>query len=687
MHSNHENKKLHNIAFVGKDGVGKSTLVDAILKLKSKRKDNEIVAYPEEKERGYTIYNWFYHFDRDDFTYNLIDTPGNTNFLHRIRVALSVSTGAVLVVSAENSNDPAFRVWQQTVESETPLIMFVNGLDNTEAKLEKATEDIEQAFSIKPTVLQMPWYEDNKLVGLIDVLQKQLITRPGGKMKKQDVPESAQEELEALRATTVERLAELDDELMELYIEEAEISTDQLLRALAQGVADCKLTPLLVGSANTGIGVESLCNFIEAYLKTHGEKDALSGKKANTEEAEIVERRPLPDEPFSGIVFKTLYDRYAGKLSFIHVISGVMIKGMKLINLEDSIKFQPGRISIVSGETTEEIDQAYPGDIVVIEKEDSVVSNQTISDVSNSIIYEKIHFHRPRYTNKLIMTNSSKDNRIMDALNKVRAEDPALRLHHNANTNEILLSGVGLMHIDVTKEHLKNVYDVEIELGTPSIGFNETITKAATVQGKYKKQSGGHGQYGDVHITIEPMPRGGGFEFVNKIVGGVVPRNYIPSVEKGVQEALLTGSLGGFPVVDVKVTLFDGSYHTVDSSDFAFQAAGKMAVKKALPEARPVILEPVMEVEVDVAEEDVGKVSKDISSRRGKINQYDYKDFTSIVNADIPLSEMLDYTPSLRGLTQGMGLYSMTLKSYEILIPMLAEKVLAERKQQLEEDR
>ncbi len=685
MHSKHEGNKLHSISFVGRDGTGKSTLVDAILKLKSKKKGSEIVEYPEEKERGYTIYNRYYHFDRDDFAYNLIDTPGNTNFLHRIRVALSVSTGAVLVASATDSNDSAYRIWQRTAESKTPRVVFANGFDNPEAKLDRAVENVERAFSFKPIVLQMPWYEDGKLAGVIDVLQRKLLAGSGGLQKENEVPDAAQEELEALREVTVERLAELDDELMELYIEEIEISMELLLKALTRGMADGKLTPLLVGSAAEGIGVESLLSFIETYIESYERKGTRTGKVANTEEAEVVERGPSPDEPFSGIVFKTLYDRYAGKLSFIHVISGVMAKGMKLINLDNSTKFQAGRISVVCGEATEEIEAAYPGDIVVIEKEDAVASNQTVSDANHPIVYEKLLFHKPRYTNRLILTNTHKDNRIMDALNKVRAEDPAIRLQHNNDTKEILLSGVGLMHIDVTKEHLKKVYDVEIELGTPSIGYNETITKPATVQGKYKKQSGGHGQYGDVHITIEPKPRGTGFEFVNKIVGGVIPRNYIPSVEKGVLESLLTGSLGAFPVVDVKVTLFDGSYHSVDSSDFAFQAAGKLAIKKALPEAGPVLLEPIMEVEVDVAEEDVGKVSKDVSSRRGKINQYAYGEFASIVNADIPLSEMLDYTPSLRGMTQGMGLFSMKLKSYEIVIPTLSGRILTERKKKLAE--
>jgi elongation factor G len=684
MHNKHENNKIHNISFVGKDGTGKSKLVNAILKLKSKKKESEIVEYPEEIERGYTIYNRFYHFDRGDFAYNLIDTPGNTNFLPKIKTAAAVSNGAVILISPTSPNDSAFRIWQRVAESNTPRVMFINGLDEPEAKFEKAIDDIEVAFSTKPAVLQMPWYEDGKLTGVIDVIRKKLVKGVPGKLKEEDAPESVNDELELLRATTIERLAEMDDELMELYIEETEPPMELLLKVLAQGVADCTVTPLLVGSARENIGIETLCDFIETYFSPFDQQPGFGGKAAKTPEAELVERKPDRNEPFCGRVFKTLYDRYAGKLSFVQIISGTLAKGTKVINIEDNNKLTIGRISVISGETTEEVDVAYPGDIVVLEKEDSLSANQTLCDPGNPVILDPINYLKARYTKKLIMTNSSKDSRIMDALHKVVAEDPGLRISTNKDTKEILFSGTGIMHVDVTKEHLNNAYDVEIELGTPALGFHETITRPSTVQGKYKKQSGGHGQYGDVHIKVEPLPRGGDFEFVNAIVGGAVPRNYIPSVEKGVKEGLLTGSMGGFPVVDVKVTLFDGSYHAVDSSDFAFQAAGLMAIKKALPESRPVILEPVMEVDIDVAEEDVGKISKDIASRRGKINNYNYGEFSSIVNADIPLSEMQDYTPSLRGLTQGMGLFKMKLSSYEILASNIAEKLVAANKKEEE---
>jgi len=686
MHNKHENNKIHNISFVGKDGTGKSKLVNAILKLKSKKKESEIVEYPEEIERGYTIYNRFYHFDREEYTYNLIDTPGNTNFLPKIKTAAAVSSGAVILVSPTSPNDSAFRIWQRVAESHTPRVMFINGLDEPEADFEKAIVDIEDAFSTKPAVLQMPWYEDGKLTGVIDVIQKKLTKGAPGKLKEEEVPESVKDELDLLRATTIERLAEMDDELMELYIEETEPPMDLLLKVLANGVADCTVTPLLVGSARENIGIETLCDFIETYFSPFDQRPVFMGKAANSPEAEIVERKANRNEPFCGRVFKTLYDRYAGKLSFVQVISGTLAKGTKVINIEDSNKLTVGRISIISGETTDEVEVAYPGDIVVLEKVDSLVANQTICDPAHPIILDPINYLKARYTKKLIMTNSSKDSRIMDALNKVVAEDPGLRISTNKDTKEMLLSGAGIMHVDVTKEHLKNAYDVDFELGTPSIGFNETITRTTTVQGKFKKQSGGSGQYGDVHIKVEPLPRGGGFEFVNKVVGGSVPKNYIPSVEKGAKEALLDGALGRFPVVDVKVTLFDGSYHAVDSSDFAFQAAGKLAIKKALPEAGSVILEPVMEVDIDVAEEDVGKISKDIASRRGKINKYDYGEFSSIVNADIPLSEMQDYTPTLRGMTQGMGLFKMKLAGYEIMLQDSAKKVIANRKLQLEEE-
>lgn len=679
MHKIHKDSKIHNIAFVGKDSVGKSKLIDSLLRMQSKSKEKLIVELEGEKARNYTICNHYYHLDRGENFYNLIDTPGNTNFLPKVNIALSVSTGCVFTVSGEGGNESSFRIWQRIIERETPRVLFINGMDQPDANFENTLHDVEQTFSVKPVVLQVPWIKEGKLEGIIDILEQKLITGPTGMQSITEVPEELMDEVEIYRATTIESLSEIDDDLMEYFIEEKEPPMDLLKSALEQGVTNLKLTPVLTGSAKQQIGLESLSEFINTYFHSHQERAPWLAKTSADPDADYVEVLPKPDQKFSGIVFKTLHDRYSGKLSFILVVSGTLKKGDKLLNSTAGTKFQCGRISFINGVSIDEVEEAYPGDIVVVEKEDAIATNQSICDIDEHVVFEPIPFLKARCTSRLELTNSSKDNRTIDALHKVVAEDPSLRLHKNEGTNELLLSGMGLMHLEVVKEQLKSVYDVEISLGQPQIAYLETIRKPVTVQGKHKKQSGGHGQYGDVHLKVEPQPRGSGFEFVNKIVGGVIPKTYIPSVEKGVKEALVTGSLAGYPVVDVKVTLLDGSYHAVDSSDFAFQAAGILAIKKALPEAKSVLLEPIMEVEIDIPEGDVGKVTKDINIRRGRVNQYYSKELTSVINADIPLSELIDYTPSLRGLTQGMGLYTMSLKGHEPLTSHLSAKVIAAR--------
>lgn len=680
MHKSHADSNIHNIAVVGKDGFGKTELVDALLKFQSKNKAAEVIEQPEEKERGYTIYTTYYHLDNGEDTINLIDTPGNTNFLSSMNVASYVSSGAIFVASTAGDSDGAFRVWESLNNNKTPRVIFMNISDATQGDFGDSLSAIETGFSVKPAVLYIPWIEDGNMVGIIDIMNQQLIKGTSGKTTIEEVPEAAAEDVELYRSITYEKLAELDDELMEFYIEEKPAPEDLMAKVLSEGLVSCDVTPVLAGSVSEGIGIDNLAGFITTNFPTFQKGKAWVGKQVNAEDAEPVERKPSADEPFSGITFKTVYDRYIGKLNYLLVVSGVFKKGMKLQNSSIGRKIQTNRFYVINGDQTDEIDEAYPGDIVVLEKVEDLETNQTICDADSVIVYDKIPFQVPRYSNRLEMTNSSKDGRIMDALNKMVAEDPTLTMEYNNETNEMIFSGVGVLHIDVMKERLKNIYEVEITLAPPTVGYLETIRGKAKVQGKYKKQSGGHGQYGDVHIEMEPTPRNNGFEFVDKIVGGAIPRNYIPSVEKGVKEALLTGTLAGYPVQDVRVILFDGTFHAVDSSDFAFQRAGSMAVKKALPEAKPVLLEPIMEVDIDVLEADVGKVTKDLSGRRGKVNGYDYKEFTTVIQAEVPLAEMMDYTPTLRGMTVGLGLYSMKLKSYEVLAPNLAEKVIAARK-------
>ncbi len=680
MHKSHNDQNIHNIAIVGKDGVGKSTLADNLVKINTKQKSLEYTLQPEEESRGFTIYNRMFHFDSGEDSFNILDTPGSTDFLSSIKTALYASSGAVFVASALESVAGALRVWEAVVESNTPRAIFINMLDQPDASLDEALQSLETSFSIRPVVLYIPWLEDEKLVGIIDVINQKLITGEPGKLKEEDLSEAAKEHVELYRGSTYERLAEMNDELMEFYIEEKPAPDDLLIKVMTEGVKTCEITPVIAGSAELNVGLDTLFSYIKTNFPSHAKGKAWTGRASKDVEAEVIERNSDASDPFSGFVFRTTFDRYVGKLSFIKVISGTLKKGLKLLNIDNSAKITTGRISIVNGDKTEEVEEAFPGDIVVLEKEDDLSTNQTVCDVSNPIYYEPIEFLEPRCTSRLEMTNSSKDGRIMDAINKLIAQDPSLTMRVDPDTKEVLFSGKGTVHLEVGLEHLKNVYEVDVTLAPYQISYREAIAGKATVQGKYKKQSGGHGQYGDVHITVEPKPRGSGFEFVDKIVGGVIPRNYIPSVEKGVKEALLEGSLARYPVDDVRVTLFDGSFHAVDSSDFAFQRAGVMAVNKALPDAKPVILEPVMEMEVDVLEADVGKVTKDLSGRRGKVSSYSYKELTTIVHAEAPLAELTDYAQTLRGMTGGLGLFSMKLKTYEILASTFAEKVIASRK-------
>ena len=686
MHTSHSGQNIHNIAIVGKDGVGKTTLTNNFVKINAKLKSLDYEIQPEEESRGFTIYNRIFNFSKGEETFNVMDTPGHTDFLASIKSALFASTGAVFVTSALGGPEGALRVWESLIDSKTPRAIFVNQLDQESANFDEALQALETGFSARPVILYVPWFDGGNLVGIIDVINQKLISGEAGKIKEEDLPDAAAETVELYRSTTYERLAELDDELMEYYIEEKPAPQDLLIKVMSEGVKTCEITPVISGSAELNIGLETLFDYIKTYFPSHGNSKAWEGTTSTDPEAEVVERKPEASEPFSGYIFRTTFDRYAGKLSYIRVISGVLKKGVKLLNPSNSAKLTVGRISIVNGDKTDEIEEAYPGDVVVLEKQDDLATNQTVCDVNNPVYFPPLTFLESRCTFKLEMTGSSKDVRTMDAVNKIIAQDPSLTMHVDPDTKEVLFSGKGTVHLEAAAEHLKNIYDVEINLVPYQIGYRETIVGKATVQGKYKKQSGGSGQFGDVHITAEPLPRGTGYEFVDKIVGGAIPRNYIPSVDKGIQEALLTGTLAKYPVVDVRVTCFDGSYHAVDSSDFAFQRAGWMAVNKALPEAKPVILEPIMEMEIDVLEADVGKVSKDLSGRRGKVASYSYKELTTVVHAEAPLSELTDYAQALRGMTLGLGMFSMKLKTYEILAQNLAEKVIANRKSAQEEE-
>jgi elongation factor G len=670
-------KTVYNIAVVGRDTVGKSNVIQQLLALQQGLQKN-IVESPEEKQRGYTIYNRFYKSEFANNRFNFVDTPGNTNFLSKVKTAINITNSALFIVSGTGISDTSLRVWESIISQEVPRAIFMNMLDLPEANFDNTLHDIELKFNIRPLVLSIPCVDDGKLIGTIDIFNEQLLLGTDKNIKTVDIPPEFVDEVTRYKESGIEQLSELDDELMELYVEGQEIPDHLLKKALVECVQARKITVVMGGCAKSGIGIAQLKKFIEINFASFNDSPVWVGTESEDKAEEIIERVPNPQAPFAAFSFKTLHDRYAGKLSYLLIISGTLSKGDKILNNNTHEKISINRINLIHGEALEEITEAGPGDIVILEKQDNIEINQTFCDPDHPVYFEPLKQLVPRCTYRLTIPKNTKEERVLMALNRSIAEDPSLRLHKNAETGEFLLSGMGVMHLQILQEHLKNIYDVEIGLELPHIAYHETIAQPIKAEGKHKKQTGGHGQFGIVRITMEPLPRGGGFEFVNKIVGGVIPRQFISSVEKGVIEALRKGTLGGFPVVDIRVILYDGQFHNVDSSDYSFQAAGILAVQNALAEVKSLLLEPIMEVEIDVPEYDMGKVSKDIASRRGRIQGFDSREFTNIVKAEIPLAELQNYTPLLREMTQGLGMYSMYLSHYEVVSSHLASKALAD---------
>ena len=629
------------ISVVGRDSVGKSGLIQGLIHLQKNNLAQE-VQFPEEVERGYTLYNRFYRLNLENHTTQFIDTPGNSNFLPKIQASLEASHGAIFVVSSHGVFHSSFRIWESILKSNTPRMIFVNMFEDANS-FDNVLHGIEQHLDIKPLVLFAPHLEEGKLVGVIDIMHQKLISDKGQK----DLPDSAKEAVEIYREMAIEQLADFDDAIMEKYIEGEDVPIELLDGALKQGIRSYKIAPIFTGCTKSLLGIAEMDEFINVYFPSHCEGPAVVGVDPDDENT-VLERLPLPDQPFSGMVFKTKFDRYAGKLSIMLVVSGTLNKGDKIINSTNNKKITVHKMAFINGDKLEETTKVQAGDIVALEKVDDVDTNQSVSSAKEPILLEAVNYPVPRCTFRLEIPENQKDEKVMESLHKICDEDPSIRLHKNKETGDILLSGMGVMHLEITKEHLKNVYDVEIDLSKPHIAYHETIGSKIEVQGRHKKQSGGHGQFGDVKVRFEPLPNGSGFEFVNKITGGVVPRNYIPAVERGIIDALQHGHLAGFPVVDVRATLYDGSYHSVDSSDLAFQMAGKISVRNALPEAKSKLMEPIMELEVDLPESDVGKMSKEIASRRGRVLGYENKPMSTVITAEIPLSEMTGFSASLR---------------------------------------
>jgi elongation factor G len=682
-------EKLRNIGIVAHIDAGKTTTTERILYYTGKTyKIGEVHEgaavmdwMPQEKERGITITAATTACYWKDHQINIIDTPGHVDFSVEVVRSMKVLDGIIFIFSAVEGVQPQSEAnWRWADRFGVPRIAFINKLDRLGADFYRVFKEIENKLSIKPVAIQIPVGAEDQFKGVVDLMEMRAIIwleeTLGAKYEIVDIPEEYREKAEEWRAKMVEAIVEHDDELMMKYLEGEEIPVSDLKRVLRKATIEKKLVPVLCGSAFKNKGVQPLLDAVIDYLPSPLDVPPVKGTNPKTGEEE--ERKPLDDEPFCGYVFKVMSDPYAGQLTYFRVFSGKVFAGSYVYNATKDKKERIGRLLLMHANSREDVQEAAAGEIVAAVGLDATTGD-TLSDEKAPIILEKLEFPEPVISMAIEPKTKKDQEKLSQVLNKFMKEDPTFKATVDQETGQVLIHGMGELHLEIMVDRMKREYGVEVNVGKPQVAYKETIRKKAVAEGKFIRQSGGRGQYGHAIIEIEPLERGQGFVFENAIVGGIIPKEFIPSVEKGVREAMQSGVVAGYPVVDVKVKLFDGSYHEVDSSDIAFQIAGSIAFKEAMKKADPVLLEPIMEVEVETPDEYVGDVIGDLNSRRGKIMGMENKGVITVVKAYVPLAEMFGYATTLRSLTQGRGTFIMKFSHYEEVPQHVAEQIIGER--------
>jgi elongation factor G len=678
--------RLRNVAVVGQGGAGKTTVADALLfaagaSTRLGRVDDGTSAFdvePEEQRRKSSIAAALHHAPWRKHELNVIDTPGYSAFLHDTRNCLRAATGAVLVLGSTGGEIKieTEKVWAWCEELGLPRIGFVTRMDRERASIDHALEDL-KAVGAKPAVLQVPIGAEAEFRGVVDVLAGKAFLYQGesGTFQEGPVPADLAETVAAARERLVETIAEANDPLLEKYLEGTELGVDELREGLRDGARAGKLLPILCGAAGKAIGLHPLLDAIVDLLPSPAEMPAWKGDNPKT--GDEVERAADPAAPFSAYVFKTIVDPFAGKLSVLRIVSGRAHGDLNVVN---TVREERERISHplkLEGKKQTQVPSAVAGDIIALAKLKNTASGDTLADEKNPVIFPPLPDAPAAISFALQPKSKADDEKVMQGLHRLMEEDTGLRVHRDEQTKEFVVSGTGQLHLELVVERLKRKFGVEVELKAPKVPYKETIKGTAKAQGKHKKQTGGHGQYGDAWVELSPLPRGKGFEFEDAIVGGVIPRNFIPAVEKGIREVLVEGILAGFPIVDVKAKLYFGSYHDVDSSEMSFKIAGRLAFKTAFDQCRPVLLEPIMTISVTVPDDFMGDVIGDLNSRRGKVLGADTKSAgQQVIRAHVPMSEVLRYAPDLRSMTSGRGDFELEFSHYEETPPHIAEKVI-----------
>jgi len=688
---------IRNLAIIGHGGDGKTSITEAALFLSGVntrlgKVDNgtSLMDFePEEINRKGSILSSIANFPWGENLIYWIDTPGYANFIGDTKACMRVVDGAVVVVSAPDGvKVQTNTVWDYTNEYEIPKIVFINRMDADRADFESTLKDLEDNFKETRIVpLFYPIGKESDFKGIVDLMaQKAYIFKDdaSGKFEKADIPGDLADTVASFRERMVETLLEADDALLEKYLDGKELTDEELISCLKKGTCNRLFVPAICGSAAENIGISHLLDLVATALPSPIDRGPVKGKKPGTDDE--ITREPSPDAPFSAFAFKTINDPFAGRLTIFRIYSGSVQADTTLYNSTKDVKERIGQIFRLIGKKQEGVGSASVGEIIAAAKLKETMTGDTFCDEGDPIIYEPAKLPNPLITFALKPKSRGDDDKVASALQRLMEEDLTIQLGRDEQTRELLLTGMGQLHIETTLEKLKRKFGVEVDLNIPKVPYKETIkqTKKGVIY-RHKKQTGGHGQFAEVHFDISPLPRGSGFEFENALTGMNVPRGFVPAVEKGILEAMKSGVLAGYPVVDVKVRFYDGKSHEVDSSEMAFKIAASMCFKKGIQEANPVLLEPIMKMEITTPEENLGDIMGDINSRRGKVLGMVSKGKYQVVKALVPMAEVLQYAPDLRSMTGGRGNFSMEFSHYEEVPAHLKDKIVAKKKAAEEE--
>ena len=683
-------KDTRNIGIMAHIDAGKTTATERILfytgkihKIGDTHDGNSQMDWMEqEQERGITITSAATTAEWKKHRINIIDTPGHVDFTVEVERSLRVLDGSVAVLDAQSGVEPQTEtVWRQATTYGVPRIVFVNKMDKTGADFLYSVGTIHDRLQANAHPIQLPIGAEDQFEGVIDLVEMKAIYNEGSvgeNLVEKEIPAELQDQAEEYREKLIEAVAEFDEDFMEKYLGGEEITVDELKAAIRKATLSVEFFPVVCGSAFKYKGVQPMLDAVVEYLPSPLDVPAIKGIDPSTDEE--VERHSSDEEPFAALAFKVMTDPFVGKLTFFRVYSGILSSGSYVKNSTKGKRERVGRILQMHANTRNEISEVYAGDIAAAVGLKDTTTGDTLCDEKNEVVLESMEFPEPVIQLSVEPKSKADQDKMATALQKLQEEDPTFRAGTDEETGQVIIAGMGELHLDIIVDRMRREFKVECTVGAPMVSYRETFKQPAQVQGKFTRQSGGRGQYGDVWIEFTPNEPGGGFEFENAIVGGVVPREYIPAVEAGLKDSMANGVLAGYELIDVKAKLFDGSYHDVDSSEMAFKVAASLALKEAAKKCNPVILEPIMKVEVVMPEEYLGDIMGDITSRRGRVEGMEARGNAQVVSAQVPLSEMFGYATSLRSSTQGRGTYTMVFDHYEEVPKSISEEIIKKNK-------